>query len=112
MSYQFYKVLHLSGIMLLILSLGGALAGGPRKLTSTCHGVAMLAILVGGFGLLARLGLVKGFPGWVWAKLGIWVVLGGMLALARKMPKKMQPLWFATWGLGAIAAFLAVYKPF
>jgi len=74
MSYTIYKVLHLMGILFLFLSLGTAISlsaadsarAGMRKLASITHGVALLVILVAGFGLLARLGLTSGMPGWAY----------------------------------------------
>ncbi len=122
MSYQIYKVLHLFGVVLLFVSLGGltlhALNGGTkesntyRKWVSISHGVALVVILVAGFGLLARLQLVQaGFPLWVWLKLGVWVVMGGLVAIPYRKPELARPLWLLLPILGAIGAAIAIYKP-
>ena len=117
MSYLFYKVLHVFGITMAFMALGGlihgALSGGTdksRKLIGATHGVALLIVLVSGFGLLAKLGL--GFPLWVWLKLAIWLLLGALLALVRRMPQHAKVFWFLLPVLAGIAAYLAFYKPF
>ncbi len=121
-SYPVYKVMHLLGIFMVFLSLGGVLlwfgSGGSRdhswrKRIAITHGVGLLLVLVGGFGLLARLGIAHGgLPGWIWAKLGIWTILGGVIALAPRIPKLTQPIWWAVLLLGGTAAWLAGSKPF
>ncbi len=119
MSAQTYNVLHVLGILFAFTALGGAtlraLAGtgedAPgRKLAIITHGVALLLILVSGFGMLAKLKL--GFPLWVWAKLVIWLLIGASIALIRRLPAHASLFWFALPVLGAIAAYLAIYKPF
>lgn len=121
MTYQFYKVLHLLGIFMVIATLGGMILhvanGGTRdfmlrKRVSMVHGVGLLFALIGGFGLLARLGLVNGLPGWAIAKLVLWLTLGGLPALVyrkREIAKYFMPLTIL---LAALACWFAVYKPF
>ncbi len=119
MSVLFYKVLHIFGILLAFAALGGAtlraVAGtrddAPgRKLALASHGVALLVILVSGFGMLAKLGY--GFPLWVWIKIVIWLLIGAAIALVRRLPRQATIFWFAIPLLGAAAAVLAIYKPF
>lgn len=119
MNPSLYKVLHILGVLLAFAALGGAmlraLAGTPadapgRKLASITHGVALLLILVSGFGMLAKLGY--GFPLWVWLKIVIWLVVGAALALVRRLPAQAGWFWLALPLLGTAAAWLAVYKPF
>lgn len=81
-----------------------------RRLLGISHGVALFLILLGGFGMLARLDI--GMPGWVIAKIGVWLVLGGLLAAARRMAGRARALWFAIPVLGLVAAWLAYTKPF
>ncbi len=120
MPYQFYKVLHLAGIMMVFVGLGGYLAAAfqaqkgrfpGKRFAAISHGLGLLLALVGGFGLLARLGLVSGMPVWAGLKLMIWVALGGVLGLIARKPQWAGALWVMTIGLGATAAFLAIYKP-
>ncbi|MBO6575434.1 MAG: hypothetical protein JJ896_08465 [Rhodothermales bacterium] len=113
-----YKVLHLLGLMLVFAALGGAaieaaLKEKPwKKMHAILHGSGLFLLLLGGFGMLARLGIISGWPGWVWAKLAIWVILGGSLTAMRKMPERGRPLLFGAILLGTLAAYLALYKPF
>ena len=121
-SYEAYKVLHLLAVMLLFVTFGGlaiyVAAGGTRaanphrKLIAALHGTATFLILLAGFGLLARLGMVRGgFPLWVWLKLGIWLVLGFAVVLPYRRPALARPLFLLYPVLGALAAWAAIYKP-
>jgi hypothetical protein len=118
-SYEIYKWLHIAGILMVFLAFGGAIFKEPlqvgatdpaRKILSILHGLGLLFILVAGFGMLARLGLTSETPTWVWAKLVIWLTLGGWIALAlrKKLPRFL--LIFGALGLGALAAALALWK--
>ena len=118
-SYEIYKLLHLVGIFTLFSAFGGAIlreapvAGSPdptRKLLSMLHGVGLLLILVAGFGMLARLGLVTGLPGWIYAKLGVWLILGGWIVLAHKRKLNRTILLGGAVLLGAVAGALALWK--
>lgn len=120
MSYNFYKVMHLIGMFTIFMAYGALLLNAmsgkgkeglvSRKLVMASHGVGLLLILVGGFGLLARTKV--GWPDWIMAKLIIWLFLGGLLALVLRKPQMAKSLWFGILGLGATAAYLAVFKPF
>lgn len=121
MSYQLFKVLHLLGIFLLFAAVGGAAlraaarpGGVPKdsaaRLAGITHGVALLILLVTGFGILGVLGL--GLPGWAWAKAAIWLVMGALPMLIRRAPRLAPLIWWLLPALGLIAAWLAVYKPF
>ena len=122
MSYQFYKVLHLSSLFLLFLSLGAhalffALTTkeenkGIYRGIIISHGVSLVVALVAGFGLLARLGLISGWPGWVFGKLVIWVLFGGILVFNKKSSLPWHTKTLVMLLLGVAASFLAVNKPF
>ncbi len=125
LSHQFYNVLHITGIVLIVTTLAGAamyaLAGGgssergpSRRTLAILHGLGALLVLVSGFGLLARLGVMHGagFPGWVWAKLTVWFVLAAALFIPFRRPQLAALLFFALPVLGGLAAYLAIYKPF
>ncbi len=121
MSLEFYKLLHLTGVFMLIFSLGGvivhAINGGTkqsnkfRKGIMATHGIGLLLILFGGFGLLARLGLVSEFPMWSVAKILIWLTLGGVIGVIYRKPASARSLWFFLIMLAVLAAFLGIYKP-
>lgn len=121
LSLQVYKILHLAALFLAFATLGGlalTVANGATKETSrvrrmigVAHGVAMFLVLLGGFGLLARLGLTSGFPLWVWAKIAIWVLVAGLLALPYRKPELAKPLFWLLPVIGGVAAWFAIYKP-
>jgi hypothetical protein len=62
--------------------------------------------------MAARLGMMSGLPGWVHAKIGLWVVLGALPIVAKRMPQHSGKLWWAIPFFGILAAYLGVYKPF
>lgn len=122
-----YKTIHAFSGLLLLFAMGGLVlraleakaSGGDlatktpaRKLGVITHGVALLLLLVSGFGALAKLGIMASMPGWVWAKIVIWVLFGGVLALVHKKPNLLKPLWFVLPLLAGVAGWLALYKPF
>jgi len=122
-SYHAYKLIHIFGGFLMIASLGaicglaiaadGETAGTAwtraRKLAGIGHGVALLLILVAGFGVLARLGL-GGIPVFVWIKIVIWLLLGATPALVRRQPQMATAILFAVPVVSAIAAAMAIFK--
>ncbi len=121
--YNLYKVIHILGIALAFAAIGGvnvAVVNGAtkatnaaKKLTSALHGTALFLLLLGGFCMLARLGLATGgFPGWLWGKLVLWVLLAVLTAVPYRLPHLAKPLFVATPLLAAVAAWLAIYKPF
>ncbi len=122
MSYEFYRVLHLFSVFGVTLSLGGMCiymaAGGTRASFSTrkfvgiIHGIGLFIALVGGFGLLARLGLVQGLPGWAMAKIVLWIILGGLPTLIYKKPQYAKAIFITVWVLTGVATYIARYKPF
>lgn len=122
MPYVLYKLMHLAGIFTLLVSftLACAHARGPessdrraRRSFAITHGVAVLLVMTGGFGMLARLGVVHGMlPGWILAKLAIWTLLAGAIALPHRNPAlaRALPFWASLAALAAAAT--AIYKPF
>lgn len=130
LSLVFYKTLHFLGVFALLTALAASLAraamaapasgpdpagsGAPApdpwgKRLGILHGVALFLVLLGGFGMLARLGM--GVTGWVGAKLLLWIAAGGLIAL-RKSPTA------AAWGLvllpvvATLAGWIGYTKPF
>ena len=120
-SYETYKIIHLIAIVLLFSGLvglltiqmsGGALVGRVRSMVFASHGIGFLLLLVSGFGLAARLGLFSSLPGWVFAKIGVWLVLGGAIAVVKRKGMIGLPLFLILIGLFAATAIIAITKPF
>ncbi len=121
---DFYEILHIIGIAMLFLTIGGvsvhAANGGNKKTSSTrpivgsIHGLGSLLILVGGFGMLARLGFLHGanFPGWLWVKIIIWIILSGVVLLPYRRPALAKPFLWLLPLLAGVAVYMALYKPF
>ncbi len=124
MPYAVYKLIHLLGILALMVALAGmsthAAAGHSKNENPShqalllLHGVGALLALTGGFGLLARIGTgTEGmFPGWIWAKMVLWVLLGGLLAVPYRNRAFARVLLVILPLLGVLGAALANYKPF
>jgi hypothetical protein len=118
--YEGYKLIHIFGIALLMLALGAACykavydgSAAGRRLIAATHGAALIVILTGGFGLMARLGIVQGtdWPFWIWLKLAIWIILGGATVFIRKSPQVAKAAWIGVPLLAVLAAYLAFTKP-
>ncbi len=121
MSYEFYKLIHLVGIILLFSGLAGLITirmsegrldGKVKGFVHITHGTGLLLILISGFGLLARLGLMRDIPNWVFGKLLIWVVMGGIIALVKRKGHIGWPMFFLLLALFIVAGYLALFKPF
>lgn len=125
MSYAAYKVVHLLGLMMLFLSLGGLAMLGAldadkskskalRGALSMFHGVGLLVLLVAGFGLLARLNLngPDGWSTWVYLKVVLWLVFGAAVVPLKRMPHLARVWMLAFVALGTFGGWLAINKPF
>ena len=122
MPYPIYKLIHFLGIFVLLTTLavpavhllrGGTRADLPRRrLLAITHGVASFLILLGGFGMLARLGVVQGgLPGWILVKLAIWVALSAAFALTLRTATSARIVLVSAPLLALAAAAVALYKP-
>jgi len=110
MDYTTYKIIHLIGVAALAMGVGGMMAGGEkRKLFSIVQGIALLVMLVSGFGILAKLKL--GFPHFAIAKTVLWVVIGGMPVLLRKLKVPTIVGIAVSLTLVGLMAWLGVIKP-
>lgn len=116
MTLELYKVLHITGLALLMLGLGALLVGPPqenRRMGMMLHGIGLIVMLVAGFGAMAKKGIMgpDEWPGYLIAKMGLFVVLGVLPLLVRK---DLVPRGFG-WIVAALlvfgAAWLALVQP-
>ena len=121
LSYQIYKLLHLVGVLMVFLSLGGlilyAVNGSDRiqpwrKRLFLTHGFGIFLVVLAGFGMLARMGMSWPWPGWIASKLVIWVVFAALPTVIVRMPSWAKSLWWLVILLGGSATYLAGQKPF
>lgn len=111
-----YYILHLLGVLLVYSAYGALIARGIlaseskalRKFGAMTSGIGLLLILIGGFGLVAKLSYADYTSTWVLIKLVIWVLLGGMIVLINRKPSLSQ-IWFWLTVLLGLAATVTVY---
>ncbi len=121
MPYEIYKILHLTGIFLLVSGLVGVLAlawsghgmkGPVKTFAFITHGTGLLFLLVSGFGLLARLGLAReAMPMWIYVKLSIWLIMAVMISALKRKGAIGWPLYFLMLAIFMTATYFGIYKP-
>lgn len=110
MDYTFYKIAHLIGISILALGVGGMMAGGEKRKTfAMLQGIGLLVMLVTGFGLLAKLKL--GFPHFAMVKVALWLLIGALPVIFRKLKTPLPAAILISIILVGIMAYLGVVKP-
>lgn len=119
-----FEIVHIIGIAMMFVVIGGVAvhaANGGRKATSKVrkpvaivHGIGSLLIPIGGFGMLLSMGYRWGtsLPWWLWAKIGVWVVLSGISLMPYRRPILARPYLIILPLLAGVAAYMARYKPF
>lgn len=116
MSPEIYRLLHVVGVLMLFLGLGGVLATGgkdggkPAAVFLALHGVGLLVMLVAGIGFAHKSAL--GWPNWLIAKIGCWLLLGAVPILVRRgvLPRLLAVV--LTLAIGAAAIWLVQMRPF
>ena len=119
MEYGTLRVIHVTGIAMTFMGLTGIMAlkmaGGAamskRHIFHYTFGIGMLAIIITGFMLGAKIGLVGAQP-WIIGKFVIWLLAGASMVLANRYSRFAGPIVVFFIALVATAAYLAIYKPF
>ena len=125
MSYSFYLILHVIGLALTVQAVGMAIVSSSRSVDSNTddissarktiailHGIGLFLLLLGGFGMLARLEIMFPWPIWLWVKLVVWITFGASTVMIRKRPETSGLWMILSIVLVAIAAVMAIVKPF
>jgi hypothetical protein len=111
MSLQFYHFLHLIGLILVFIGIGGMLSSEGAKKAMMWHGFGLLISIVSGFGMLAKLGIMGTMPVWAWIKIGLWLVLGFLPVLAKRRVIATPLVVLIAAITGAALAYLGYFKP-
>lgn len=118
MSFETYKLIHFLGLFVLFFAFGSLFTGDKStKAAAMGHGIGLLLMLLGGFGMQAKHSGVyiasygSAFPIWLIIKIVIWLVLGGAMVLAKRRIITGASAWILIIGLGFASAYLALNKP-
>ena len=76
------------------------------------HGIGLVVLLVSGFGNLAKLGMTAHMPGWVIAKMVLWLVLGMIPSLVKRGKLVGNAAVGVTMAVAIGIVYLAAFKPF
>ncbi len=113
MSPEVYGLLHVAGVLMLFVGLGGMFASEPGKVSKwfpALHGIGLLVMLVAGIGFAHKSGY--GWPSWMFAKVACWVVLGAVPVLMKRGVLPRFAALLLVLAVGVTATWLARAKPF
>jgi len=71
-----------------------------------------ILILLGGFGMAARLGMVRDFPVWIQYKIGFWLLVGFLPLILRLIKAKPAYVIASQVLFLLLGAAFGIFKPF
>src|SRR5690554_5172311 len=112
MSYNFYNILHVIGVIFLVGFTFYAFAGPSsktKKWVMSAGGIMSLIVFVSGFAMLFP---TWGFKGWAVIKLVVWLAISAFAGLAYRREKLRGVLMLVTIALVSVAVWAVMTKPF
>jgi uncharacterized membrane protein SirB2 len=112
-SYELYKIIHLTSLMIVFTSMSIQLVGEKEiKLLKILSGVGSFFILVSGMGLLARIGVSHGgMPVWAMLKIAIWITLAvGLPVVGKRFKQHGYTAYWVAMCLFVVAAIIVNYR--
>jgi|GEM_PF-1910772 hypothetical protein len=112
LSYSLIKTFHLAGVFLVLTAMAILFfSDNFSRLFKVISHVALFVILITGLGLVVHLS--NGVPPWVMMKFILWLILSiaGIFATTH-LRKYRLTAYILLVSTAALAAFLAIHKPF
>ena len=111
MSPTFYHILHVFSLLVLTGYTFYAFAAPAesRKKVMIITGIASLLVLVGGFGLQAKLAI--GWPGWIFVKM-VWLGLSALAGIGYRRRGAAGTLAVVAILLSFVAVLMVYTRPF
>lgn len=124
--FEIYRLIHYTGIFTLMFAFGSLFTSEKSsKAAAIGHGIGLLLILLGGFGMHAspigadglkykdayKAAYGTTFPTFLILKIVIWVAFGACIVLAKRRIIKGVAAWILIIALGLASSYLALSKP-
>jgi hypothetical protein len=114
MNPSFYHVIHVFSVIALVgyaFYAFAAPAPETKKRVMMVTGIASLAMLVAGVGLMHKMGY-SWHNGWVWVKIACWLGLSALPGMAYRRRERAGMFIVIALVLVLIALSMVYYKPF
>ena len=109
----FYHILHVTALLLLSGLASALVLNGNKKPYNILYGIASFLVLLGGFGLIARLGYSFKSNPWLTVKLIIWLVLSaGVPIIVKRLKLEAKIALPIIYGLLFLGVLMVYARPF